>query len=325
MYKISIIIPVYNVENYIEKCFASIIKQKNMNDVEIICIDDGSTDNSGKICDKYAKIDERFKVIHQKNLGAAVARNVGLGIAQGKYIAWIDPDDYIADNWYEQINICIEKDIDFIFFDYIYLLNNVSEKKRYENSSGYIEKEKFLKELVLDKKIQSQLWSKVIKKSLFCNIKIPVELKIFEDYAIMHYLAERAKTIYYISDYLYFYLVRKGSLLNSENNYDIDSEYRIYLVAKNRYEYLIKKNIKVSKINYLFRACCVYAKFYKLKTFTEKEKYKFNICRKELKKNLKYILISKDANIVFKIKAVACKLDIFEMLLKIKQIWKDNI
>lgn len=299
MYKISIIIPVYNVENYIEKCFNSIVKQKNMQDVEIICIDDGSTDNSGKICDKYAEMDERFKVIHQENLGVVAARNLGLDIAQGKYIAWIDPDDYIADNWYERINKCIEKDIDFIFFDYIYLLNNNMYRKRYEDSSGYIKKEKFLKELVLDRKVKSQLWSKVIKKSLFYDIRMSVELKIFEDYAIMHYLAERAKTIYYISDYLYFYLSRKSSLLNDKNNYNIDNEYRAYLLAKNRYKYLIEKNIKVSKINYLFRACSVCAKFYKSKIFNEKEKYKFDICRKELNNNIKYILLSKDINIIF--------------------------
>lgn len=180
-----------------------------MNEAEIICIDDGSTDNSGEICDQYAEMDKRFKVIHQKNLGVAVARNVGLDIAQGKYIAWIDPDDYIADNWYENINSFIEQDIDVIFFDYAFLIDNTITKFKYDKISGYIKKDKFLKELVLDKKIQSQLWSKVMKKNLFYNIKMPVELKILEDYAIMHYLIERAKTIYYISDCLYFYLVRK--------------------------------------------------------------------------------------------------------------------
>lgn len=105
----------------------------------------------------------------------------------------------------------------------------------------------------------------------------------------------------------------------------MEDDYRAYLVSKDRYKYLIGKNIEVSKIEYLSRASYVCAKFYQLKNFSKEEKYKFNICKKELEKNLKYILISKDANIVLKIKALACKLDIFEMLLKIKQIWKDNI
>lgn len=254
MCKLSIIIPIYNVENYIEKCFNSIIKQENMHAVEIICIDDGSTDNSGIICEQYAKRDKRFKVIHQENLGVAVARQRGLNIAQGKYIAWIDPDDYISDNWYRKINIFMEKNIDIIFFDYNLLKDNKIKKIKYDKESGYIKKEKFLEDLVLDKKIQSQLWSKVMKKTLFYNIKIPVELKILEDYAIMHYLIERAETIYYISDCLYFYLVRKKSLLNNKNNINIEDNYKAYLVAKDRYKYLIGKDIKVSRIGYLLRA-----------------------------------------------------------------------
>lgn len=322
MYKISIIIPVYNVENYIEECFKSIIKQKNMCEAEIICIDDGSTDSSGKICDEYAKIDKRFKVIHQKNSGVATARNIGLDVAQGKYIAWIDPDDYIADNWYEKINIFIEKDIDFIFFDYAFLINNTVKKFKYKNDSGYIKKEKFFKELVLDKKIQSQLWSKVMKRTLFNNIRIPKEIKVLEDYAIMPYLVEKANTIYYISDCLYFYLIREGSLTN--NTININDDYMCYLMSKNRYKYLIGKNIDVSKINYLLRASWLCANFYQLKTFSQEEKYKFDICKNELKKNIKYILISKDATIALKIKAIACKLNVLKIVLKIKNYIKYN-
>lgn len=322
MYKISIIIPVYNVENYIEECFKSIIKQKNMCEAEIICIDDGSTDSSGKICDEYAKIDKRFKVIHQKNSGVATARNIGLDVAQGKYIAWIDPDDYIADNWYEKINIFIEKDIDFIFFDYAFLINNTVKKFKYKNDSGYIKKEKFFKELVLDKKIQSQLWSKVMKRTLFNNIRIPKEIKVLEDYAIMPYLVEKANTIYYISDCLYFYLIREGSLTN--NTININDDYMCYLMSKNRYKYLIGKNIDVSKINYLLRASWLCANFYQLKTFSQEEKYKFDVCKNELKKNIKYILISKDATIALKIKAIACKLNVLKIVLKIKNYIKYN-
>ena len=322
MYKISIIIPVYNVENYIEECFKSIIKQKNMCEAEIICIDDGSTDSSGKICDEYAKIDKRFKVIHQKNSGVATARNIGLDVAQGKYIAWIDPDDYIADNWYEKINIFIEKDIDFIFFDYAFLINNTVKKFKYKNDSGYIKKEKFFKELVLDKKIQSQLWSKVMKRTLFNNIRIPKEIKVLEDYAIMPYLVEKANTIYYISDCLYFYLIREGSLTN--NTININDDYMCYLMSKNRYKYLIGKNIDVSKINYLLRASWLCANFYQLKTFSQEEKYKFDVCKNELKKNIKYILISKNATIALKIKAIACKLNVLKIVLKIKNYIKYN-
>ena len=91
---ISIIIPVYNVEKYLNKCLNSVIEQTYKN-IEVILIDDGSTDNSGKICDEYAKNDIRIKIIHQQNGGVSTARNNGLEHATGKYITFVDSDDYI--------------------------------------------------------------------------------------------------------------------------------------------------------------------------------------------------------------------------------------
>lgn len=115
---VSIIIPVYNVENYIKECFESIKIQKTRDDLEVICIDDGSTDRSGIICDEYAKSDKRFKVIHQKNKGVSATRNLGVSISKGKYLAWIDPDDYINENWWNSIKNLLDDNIDIIFFDY---------------------------------------------------------------------------------------------------------------------------------------------------------------------------------------------------------------
>lgn len=91
---VSVIVPVYNVEQYLEKCIDSIINQTYKN-LEIILIDDGSTDSSGKICDSYAARDKRIKVIHQENGGLAVVRNIGVSAASGEYIMFVDSDDYI--------------------------------------------------------------------------------------------------------------------------------------------------------------------------------------------------------------------------------------
>lgn len=96
----SIIVPVYNVEKYLDQCLASILEQ-TYNDFECIIIDDGSPDNSNIIIDKYVKLDQRFKVIHQKNMGLSAARNTGLDIAQRNYIVFVDSDDYIADDYLE--------------------------------------------------------------------------------------------------------------------------------------------------------------------------------------------------------------------------------
>ncbi len=110
--KVSIIVPIYNVEKYIGKCIESIMNQ-TLKDIEVILVNDGSTDKSGKIADKYASIDNRIKVIHQKNLGQGVARNKGIEISNGKFIGFVDSDDWIDLDMYERLyNSICENDAD---------------------------------------------------------------------------------------------------------------------------------------------------------------------------------------------------------------------
>ena len=101
--KISVIIPVYNVCNYLDRCIQSVLTQ-TYKDLEIILVDDGSTDESGKLCDIYKERDERIIVIHQKNQGVSCARNAGINIASGEYIGFVDADDYIEKNMYEELS-----------------------------------------------------------------------------------------------------------------------------------------------------------------------------------------------------------------------------
>ncbi len=115
--KISVIIPVYNVENYLRECVDSVLNQ-TFSDYEIILVDDGSTDISGKICDKYAVKDDRVNVIHKKNGGLSNARNVGLKKAVGEYIYFLDSDDYIKTDALEKLyNTAISEKADVVFFD----------------------------------------------------------------------------------------------------------------------------------------------------------------------------------------------------------------
>ena len=106
--KISIIVPIYNIENYVDKCVASMVGQTYKN-LEIILVDDGSTDNSGALCDKWAKLDERIIVLHKENEGLSDARNSGLEIATGKYIGFIDGDDWLAADMYDYLHQLITK------------------------------------------------------------------------------------------------------------------------------------------------------------------------------------------------------------------------
>jgi glycosyltransferase involved in cell wall biosynthesis len=114
MAKVSIIVPIYNVEKYLEKCLNSLINQ-TLTDIEIILVNDGSTDNSGKIADSYAANDKRIKVIHQKNAGLSSARNAGLACASGTFVGFVDPDDWIDEKTYEKMySIAMEENCDVV-------------------------------------------------------------------------------------------------------------------------------------------------------------------------------------------------------------------
>ena len=117
MPKLSVIVPIYNVEQYIHKCVDSILNQ-NFKDFELILVDDGSPDSCGKICDEYAQKDERVKVIHKVNGGLSDARNFGLEKAKGEYVSFIDSDDWVDENIYsESLKYMEENDLDIVCFD----------------------------------------------------------------------------------------------------------------------------------------------------------------------------------------------------------------
>ena len=144
-YFISIIIPVYNVEKFLHNCLDSVLKQTYRN-LEIILIDDGSTDNSGKICDNYAKIDNRIIVIHKENGGVSSARNVALKIAKGDYIVWIDSDDFISKNMITYLcEKILEFNADIYFFNYNIIKKDKIEKIKLLNlPNGIISKKEVL-------------------------------------------------------------------------------------------------------------------------------------------------------------------------------------
>ena len=130
MPKVSIILPVYNVAPYLRRCMDSIINQTYRN-IEIICIDDGSTDKSSQLCDEYSQKDKRIIVIHKKNGGQSDARNVGITVATGKYIAFVDSDDYIDEQFLEQLYLAIKKnksDISMCKYKKTYKLNEKNKK-----------------------------------------------------------------------------------------------------------------------------------------------------------------------------------------------------
>ena len=242
---ISIIVPVYNVENYIEKCVNSIINQTYKN-IEIIIVDDGSKDNSGKKCDELAKKDNRIKVIHKLNGGLSDARNSGMKIANGKYIGFVDSDDYIKEDMFEtlyKLNKKYNSDISIVSYYEIYRgkIISVRDSKKLEELS----KLEAIKELLIDTKIQSYAWNKLFKKELFEGIEFPTN-KNFEDIATTLLLFERANKVVLLEDPKYYYVRRDDSIVGDRNY----KTYKDYLdVIYDKYKYLDGKYKEIDVYN----------------------------------------------------------------------------
>lgn len=221
MEKLSVIVPVYNVEKYLKRCINSILNQE-YSYFELILVDDGSTDKSGNICDEYADKDKRIRVIHKENSGLSSARNIGIDVASGSYISFIDSDDYINPNMFKRLmDIANNNNTDIVSCNYIEFEGDkcdsiiVKDKKEYQYNN--IEA---LKNYLLDfnnenKKIHTVVWNKIYKKELFNGIRFPMG-KIFEDGYVTYKLLYISKKIFHIEDELYYYFRREGSISKSK-------------------------------------------------------------------------------------------------------------
>lgn len=242
--KLSIIIPIYNSANYLDKCLNSLQKQIGSTE-EIILINDGSTDNSLEICKTFKnKISTNVILINKKNEGIALSRNLGLKLATGDYILWIDSDDWITDNYIKSIKTIINKTkADIILFDY-YTVNREKLKKRSyifkDKRNCFIKKEEIMREIAQDS-FFSYFWRSVIKRDLYKGLSYPKNVQIMEDFAIYHLIFDKAKTYFYLTKPLYCYREIANSL--SRKTYDMLLTYHI---AIQREQFFKKKypNIK---------------------------------------------------------------------------------
>lgn len=239
---ISVIVPVYKVEKYLEKCIESIIKQTYTN-LQIILVDDGSPDNCGKICDEYAKKDSRIEVIHKINGGLSDARNVGISKAKGRYIGFVDSDDYIKEDMYEiLLNLIKKYDADVSICNLYDVIDENECIRNKENGIREYSRLDILKEVLLDKNIQSYAWNKLYEKELFDEIKYPIGKK-YEDIGTTFYVFEKCNKIVVTSEPEYYYLKRSDSLVNNVTESTV-LDYTEIIIQ--RYLYT-KENIKELK------------------------------------------------------------------------------
>lgn len=218
MAEISVIIPVYNVEKYLSKCIDSVISQ-TFKDLEIILIDDGSKDNCSIICDEYSKIDSRIKVIHKKNGGLSSARNAGLKEATGKYIGFVDSDDWIESSMYETLyNIMEEYKSDIVQCRFLKTENENADRLLLNSSEKNIEiinNIQALNNLYNDRYVETVVvWNKLYRKNLFENLIFP-ENKIHEDEFIIHKLLYKSEKVILCDQIMYYYRKTDKSIINS--------------------------------------------------------------------------------------------------------------
>lgn len=216
---ISVIVPIYNVEKYLDRCVDSIINQTYKN-LEIILVDDGSPDNCPQMCDDYAKKDSRIKVVHKKNGGLSDARNAGMKVATGEYVSFIDSDDYVSLDFYETLfQTMIDNDSDIVECGVVkfYEDNNFDEYSddlkvtNYDTLDG-------LEGLINENPFKQHVWNKLYKTNIALDISYAVG-KLNEDEFWTYQTFGKAKKVTRINKTMYYYFQRNGSIMG--NGYNI--------------------------------------------------------------------------------------------------------
>ena len=290
---ISIIVPVYNVEDYIEKCIDSIVNQTYKN-IEVILVDDGSTDLSGKICDHYAKNDSRIKVIHKNNEGLSSSRNSGLNNATGDFIAFVDGDDYISPTMYEMLFELINK-----YHADISMCGTISvdhegkfleEKQNDPNKKIILKGDEIIDAYLADfddyKRVAVTVCNKLFRRSLFDQIRF-LEGKYFEDTFIGYEILRQCSTLAITTKAEYFYVQRSASISHQVNSYwdFLEANNLRYQQVISDYPYL---ELKCRKMTLLFFLCAlrgivalgIYAEIKEIMECIRKniQQYEWNAC-----------------------------------------------
>ena len=212
---ISIVVPVYNVEPYLRQCLDS-IREQTYETFEAILVDDGSTDNSGAICDEYAGKDARFTVIHQENRGLSGARNTGLRHCRGQFLSLIDSDDWIAPDFLAALCRALEEtDADVALCDFIEASD--SEERRRNWPAGVFQGTEILREY-MDDRIYNRVFHKLYRMETVSGLRFPEYRSAMEDAPWQAQVMTRARRVTRLSDALYYYRIREGSIMRSSHN-----------------------------------------------------------------------------------------------------------
>lgn len=302
--RISVIVPIYNVEYSLEGCINSIINQTYKN-IEIILINDGSVDNSKQICEEYREKDDRILYIEQENKGVSAARNVGIENATGKFIIFVDADDYMELNMIEELYLKIKQySCDIVVSNYLIVENDEITKNKFSLNSNMLNSEEFVKYMLSDKYYKGYLWNKLIKKSLIENTRFDEKIHIMEDLVFLLNISNKAEKVYVINDaYLYYYVQNNFSALHkisSKNLSDLFAYEKILeYIEKNKIE-LLDDDYNFYIWNYVYSFIVNYYYWYKNKDL----KSEHNLKKKNEVKKVLIKALKRKTSVIKKIKLI---------------------
>lgn len=295
MVKVSIVVPVYNGEQYLCRCMASLVNQ-TLKDIEIILVDDGSTDSTPEMCDGYAKLYNFVKVIHKENGGLGYARNSGMEVATGEYITFCDSDDYVELNTYEKAyQKGEETNADIVRFDYHRELpsgERVTPNKRCPLEEGLYEDEKYKEFIVYPTYgllpyqgakdfLDCSAWSNLYKRELFVKHQIKFESErevLSEDLLFNVDVLAKAKSCYVLEDKFYHYIVNDGSLTQKYRPERFTATVKIFhelLARSKKYGIYEQTRLRIARRFLALTRWCIK---YELLLIKDKKVAKKNIC-----------------------------------------------
>lgn len=308
MSKVSVIIPVYNVNLYLSECIESIINQ-SMSDIEIIIVNDGSTDGSEDICRYYELTDKRIKVINKKNGGLSSARNAGIDIATGEYIIFIDSDDIINQNMIEVLyHYCKKYNCDIAqclykrFINRKEIINDIYDEFKESADIKVINNVEALENLYNERYINSIVaWNKLYKLELWNGVRYP-EGKLHEDEYTIYKILFKSKNVAIIDEELYFYRNNPNSIINDKYNIkrldSIDAfEERYNFFINNNMDSLSKKTMNKYVLNIL-------SIYYRVNYEVDNNKEILSYLKSKLKKHLKKIISNNEISLKSKMLVV---------------------
>lgn len=264
---ISIIVPVYNAEKYLVKCLDSLVSQ-TYNNIEILLINDGSKDNSGNICDEFAQKDNRVRVVHKENGGVSSARNIGLDIAQGEYIGFVDSDDWVEPDMYE----CL----------YSFIVGNGADVSicKFSNKDERIEQQNYTETIEFDAKsailemhkdglFAGHLCNKLFKIKLFEGLRFDEQITIYEDMLLVWDLFYRSKKIIFGKTEKYHYILNNNSAMYGKICESYFSVRKACLLMREKMVNFFKDSLIYADRTIIFTELVIAKKLYICKQFTK--------------------------------------------------------